>query len=428
MRLNFNESLALLRETYPFMRPYAYVPFGNGYIFNLIDVESDPKEAIANFCILNPDTKKVSGCISAMQMFKDPKFEKLWDKAVLVKKNVGSAAWSFNFLPDSNYLMHYGIKGQRWGVSNGPPYPLDQKTHNKVIKTGQKSERYKNVRAKGNILPDALETIDKLGKVNVKKSEKLNQQRTIANEKLSNKLLWSISDNRVFSESNPPKEIKGNHSIDDDLRDTNPLYDPFNSSGTTNNCALCSFTYDLRRRGYDVTAKASVTGVQPKRSMKDLYEDPKMDVIAEESWPDVFKTASEYYPEGARGVVSMVGGKGKNGYGHAVVFEIQNGKCVFLDPQINDRHTAVSLTLAKNFDPQYVEFIRTDNLKVNFSKLNTICNEFKDSWKHEADGHNPDWAKKSRGGEPSLDEMGKMLDINFDDENEIKKYAKYIGG
>jgi hypothetical protein len=25
---------------------------------------------------------------------------------------------------DSDYLMHHGIKGQKWGVENGPPYPL----------------------------------------------------------------------------------------------------------------------------------------------------------------------------------------------------------------------------------------------------------------------------------------------------------------
>lgn len=31
------------------------------------------------------------------------------------------------------YLVHHGIKGQEWGVKNGPPYPLDKKTHNSVI-------------------------------------------------------------------------------------------------------------------------------------------------------------------------------------------------------------------------------------------------------------------------------------------------------
>ena len=30
---------------------------------------------------------------------------------------------------ESNYLMHHGILGQRWGHKNGPPYPLDANDH-----------------------------------------------------------------------------------------------------------------------------------------------------------------------------------------------------------------------------------------------------------------------------------------------------------
>lgn len=28
--------------------------------------------------------------------------------------------------PTDEYLMHHGREGQRWGVKNGPPYPLDE--------------------------------------------------------------------------------------------------------------------------------------------------------------------------------------------------------------------------------------------------------------------------------------------------------------
>lgn len=30
-------------------------------------------------------------------------------------------------------LSHHGIKGQKWGVTNGPPYPLDTGTHKRVL-------------------------------------------------------------------------------------------------------------------------------------------------------------------------------------------------------------------------------------------------------------------------------------------------------
>lgn len=33
-----------------------------------------------------------------------------------------------------NELYHHGIKGQRWGVRNGPPYPLNAQTHAAVVR------------------------------------------------------------------------------------------------------------------------------------------------------------------------------------------------------------------------------------------------------------------------------------------------------
>ena len=38
----------------------------------------------------------------------------------------------FSFNLDQNYLSHHGIKGQKWGKKNGPPYPLDSKTAERV--------------------------------------------------------------------------------------------------------------------------------------------------------------------------------------------------------------------------------------------------------------------------------------------------------
>lgn len=49
---------------------------------------------------------------------------------------------------DSDFLMHHGIKGQKWGVENGPPYPLnpskdyskaEQKANAKILAKEYKS-------------------------------------------------------------------------------------------------------------------------------------------------------------------------------------------------------------------------------------------------------------------------------------------------
>ncbi len=40
-----------------------------------------------------------------------------------------------------SYLCHHGIKGQHWGVKNGPPYPLDAKI-SRDIKAGKNEDRH----------------------------------------------------------------------------------------------------------------------------------------------------------------------------------------------------------------------------------------------------------------------------------------------
>lgn len=43
--------------------------------------------------------------------------------------------------PSYDYLEHHGIDGQKWGKRNGPPYPLDYKSHSAEEK--RKNPKYK---------------------------------------------------------------------------------------------------------------------------------------------------------------------------------------------------------------------------------------------------------------------------------------------
>jgi len=45
-----------------------------------------------------------------------------------------------------DYLEHHGVKGQKWGVKNGPPYPLYRQDPVKyrAIRRVQKTAKTKN--------------------------------------------------------------------------------------------------------------------------------------------------------------------------------------------------------------------------------------------------------------------------------------------
>lgn len=54
------------------------------------------------------------------------------------------ANYSFTFKNDS--LEHHGIDGQKWGVRNGPPYPLSQGAHSKAELKAMKRNQKKSYR------------------------------------------------------------------------------------------------------------------------------------------------------------------------------------------------------------------------------------------------------------------------------------------
>ena len=47
------------------------------------------------------------------------------------------------------YLEHHGILGQKWGKRSGPPYPLDQRSHDSVVKSAGSAERFAAVQRGG---------------------------------------------------------------------------------------------------------------------------------------------------------------------------------------------------------------------------------------------------------------------------------------
>ena len=157
------------------------------------------------------------------------------------------------------------------------------------------------------------------------------------------------------------------------------------------NCAVCTATYDLRRRGYDVEAGSDAV------TMADGYEGLTVDEIAsfyegctrsdfvyerdleiKYGKADNMKYMLEYlekdfleHGDGARGNLCVIW---NGGGGHSMSIEVENGKVVVRDAQTNQ------LFELSYFAPyiQSVSYLRTDNLEFSDEILKYVHNRKED--------------------------------------------------
>ena len=51
-------------------------------------------------------------------------------KILQTKEIIKLYEYNYNNLSLDDAIKHFGIKGQKWGIQNGPPYPLSSKISN----------------------------------------------------------------------------------------------------------------------------------------------------------------------------------------------------------------------------------------------------------------------------------------------------------
>lgn len=418
MALSLQECIDKIKKEYPNYYPYAYVESEGKYVFNLVGKGINPEEAISDMHVVDPQTGYISGGMSIVEFVKDSGFREAWKHANLVAnhdESLGHSSirssrdrgWSVRRNQNRNEnvpfgyghseddliyggsLSHHGIKGQSWGVRNGPPYPLDQKTHNKVVenknkpkpravsgndgKTGMISPFLVELAAESMVLLSflAINAYRNSPSQQRKRQDKFSKR----NEEVSEDLIGDIADvGKKYSSDDMPPSIKGKHSPEDDMMACNPRYNNGTIPGTSSNCTLCAYTYDLRRRGYDVMALASDTGNHPQVLMNSLYKDAKRDEMKARSFFKLFEQAEKKYPEGARGELSVYGPF----MGHSVAWEIRNGKLEVFDTQRNVKMTPKDFQ-ELGFDPSVkgTAFTRTDNLELKPEGIHLVSAGYK---------------------------------------------------
>lgn len=68
--------------------------------------------------------------------------------------------WKFNRRSRTDFLMHHGIQGQRWGVRNGPPYPLGSSPRKVFISGTSKLKNKESFAYRKNLPKGISEKVD----------------------------------------------------------------------------------------------------------------------------------------------------------------------------------------------------------------------------------------------------------------------------
>ena len=318
----------------------------------------------------------------------------------------------------SEYLEHHGIQGQKWGVRNGPPYPLDYEQHNvseksknpkgslnnyennnpksKLGKLEDRPTRYKVKRKTGNAtVASGLESTKLKSSGDNKERKKLTPEQK---EKLIKALkigavaagvaLAAYGGYKVFNAYNAKQLIDPKTGLPllskkltpaENVKGINPgaIKTPFGPidavEGSTMNCMLCTTTYEARARGFDVHAGLSTEGFMPSffnnafktsdgSPVTKLLKKPR--IATSDALEDYMLSM---YPDGARGNLCVYW-KGLFGGGHSMIWEKIDGKIIVRDGQTGTVMQSLEKAI-KNANISESLLLRTDNLEMNFEWL-----------------------------------------------------------
>lgn len=180
--------------------------------------------------------------------------------------------------------------------------------------------------------------------------------------------------NRPFKSLDDIPKKTSQMSADEDQQKVNPNYDP-NDASYSMNCAYCSATWDLRRRGYDVEARAfTMTYDTDMAEIASWYGAREEDFKGFSLWDArVYNQQVEEYHE-AMEEAMLAEGEGAygnfvmywaGGGGHSVVWSIENGELIIRDTQLGTVDKWDDYVAKRGDYISSYAYLRTDNRKLD---------------------------------------------------------------
>lgn len=323
---------------------------------------------------------------------------------------------------NSPYLDHHGVKGMKWGVRHDykpkgrhssrigidyvlkeNPWPETRKLYEKdpsdlrrkvrVSKEAYKNEKTYKVKLGRSIALGTLAVAGGIGLMALANNSDdyslasnaanailfgtgavvlggLNLNRQLKAENNEKQYFKNREKTSVFDKSTGLYKKTRKESRESDCAKVNPGFKRSNSNYTTN-CVLCTVTYDLRRRGYDVTAGVSATG-HDQKDVNRIYPDAKIveiDGATSDGKYSSDKARKNLLNElkkqpNSRGDITM---RWPIGGGHSVAYEVdKSGKVTVLDTQANRIYKNPNELL--NYASAY-SYARFDNIQPDYNVI-----------------------------------------------------------
>lgn len=167
------------------------------------------------------------------------------------------------------------------------------------------------------------------------------------------------------------------YTPEEDLSRVNPDFKDFNTN-SKNNCMLCTVTTEMRRRGYEVTAKKAgygyftqdlerwFPGVEVKNyspSSTSSYTNSSV------RYNDIVSQMLVDNPEGARGNLMV---EFYFGGGHSMFYEIKNGQLIVRDGQTGKTYTRDQIKDIFGYCPT-IQWARLDNVAFDPEAIKECC-------------------------------------------------------
>lgn len=300
-------------------------------------------------------------------------------------------------------ITHFGILGMRWGIrryqnKDGSLTDAGRSRYFKNTSDSSSRERLVNkvVEDFGNVLVSSIPNkynswntligdVKKLreGDITSKRAKKLADQ---FDEKRDNSKI--DKETGLYLKS---KEM----TIEEDVARVNPEFKNWDEN-TKNNCLSCTITYEMRRRGYDVTAlkdaspdvgitdaKIAFKGLKTKEikgsiteeelSTTNGYENYLRNGIGKDRISQIKKAAEKELRSAPKSRGEFGVNFDRLFVGHSMVYETDGvGNYKIIDSQRGDIYNSLDEVYAK-FDISRIELTRLDNLKLNSANIKEFC-------------------------------------------------------